>query len=281
MATRACAATQRIDTLPNSGPADAVPAPAGLISNFIAWQQSPGVAGPAEIRVRYAPDGSDLLPEQVVSSPTLGATDAARGLVAAGDVAGDAAVAWVQGTGAGTEIVAAQLFQAPGGFVASNRFRYVTTASPPLVWSQSAELWGAPTYILRIDGVAAGQTTAQSMVPPAPLTDGRHSYQLGSVNLAGVTTNAAAATVFVDTVAPRLAWRLNGTRTVNTREHVRVTYSDPRPPDCRPATPRAWPRSMSGGATARRRSGSGARAPATSTGGRGPTRSPSPSPIGP
>ena len=93
---------QRIDSSSNSSAPDAVPATAGVVSTLIAWQQSPGISGPAEIRVRYAPDGSDLGPEQVVSSPTLGASNAARGLAAGGDVAGDAAVAWVQGTGADT-----------------------------------------------------------------------------------------------------------------------------------------------------------------------------------
>ena len=133
----------RVDSLPNSDAADAVPANAGLISDLIAWQQTPGIAGPAEIRVRYASDGADLGGEQVVSDPSLGAADADQGLAAAGDVAGDAAVAWVQGSGASTSIVAAQLFQPPGGFVPSNSFRYVTTASPVLFWSASSELWGA------------------------------------------------------------------------------------------------------------------------------------------
>jgi hypothetical protein len=222
-------ATQRVDSLPNGGAPDAVPANAGLISNLIAWQQTPGTSGPAEIRVRYAGDGADLGPEQVVSTPSLGATDADRGLVAGGDVAGDAAVAWVQGSGASTSIVAAQLFQAPGGFVASNSFRYVVTASPVLFWSPAAELWGAPTYIVRIDGTQVGQTTGHQMVPPTPLANGRHSYQLSAVNLGGGTTNAATATVFVDTVAPQATWRLRGTSIVNTREQLRVHYVDPPP----------------------------------------------------
>ncbi len=122
--------TGRVDSLPNSSAPDAVPASAGLISTLIAWQQTPGIAGPAEIRLRYASDGADLLPEQVISTPALGATDADLGLAAAGDVAGDAAAAWVQGSGASTSIVAAQLFQAPGGFVPSNSFRYVVTGVP-------------------------------------------------------------------------------------------------------------------------------------------------------
>ena len=221
--------TERVDSLPNSDPPDAVPATAGLVSNLIAWQQTPGEAGTAEIRVRYAADGSDMGPEQVVSSPSLGATEADEGLVAAGDVSGDAAVAWVQGTGGSTSIVAVQLFQAPGGFVASNSFRWTTTASPPFLWSGAAELWGSPTYVLRIDGVVAGQTTSTQMVAPAPLANGRHSYQLTAVNLAGLRTAATPATIFVDTVPPKATLKLSGTSIVNTRESLRVAYTDPPP----------------------------------------------------
>ncbi len=221
--------TGRVDSLPNSDPPDAVPANAGLISNLIAWQQTPGIAGPSEIRLRYASDGADLSPEQVVSDPSLGATDADQGLAAAGDVAGDAAAAWVQGSGASTSIVAAQLFQPPGGFVPSNSFRYVVTALPVLFWSPSSELWGAPTYVLRIDGVQVGQTTALELMSPAPLTNGRHTYQLSAVNLAGVTTNAPAATLFVDTVAPHASWKLTGSSIVGTREQLRINYTDPPP----------------------------------------------------
>jgi hypothetical protein len=220
---------QRVDSLPNGGASDAVPATAGLVSNLIAWQQTPGVAGTAEIRIRYASDGADLGPEQVVSDPSLGATNADAGLVAAGDVAGDAAIAWVQGTGSSTRIVAVQLFQAPGGFVASNRFRYATTATPVFAWSQAAELWGPPTYALQIDGAPAGQTTATQMIAPQPLTNGRHTYQLQAINQAGLATTARPATIFVDTVPPHVTWKLTGTSIVNTREQLRVAYTDPPP----------------------------------------------------
>ncbi|MGZ4167633.1 MAG: hypothetical protein ACXVSA_12990 [Solirubrobacteraceae bacterium] len=221
--------TERVDSIPNSGQPDAVPATAGLVSNLIAWQQAPGVAGTAEIRLRYAADGSDLGPEQVVSDPSLGATNADAGLVAAGDVSGDAAIAWVQGSGASTRIVAVQLFQAPGGFVASNSFRYATTASPLFLWSGAAELWGSPTYVLRIDGTAMAQTTGTQVAAPGALSDGRHSYQLTAVNLAGLSTAATPATIFIDTVAPKATLKLSGTSIVNTRESLRVAYTDPPP----------------------------------------------------
>jgi hypothetical protein len=231
--------TERIDSLPNSTAPDAVSSNAGLVSTFIAWQQNPGVDGTAEIRVRYAPDGADLGGELVVSTPDLGATDADLGLVAAGDVSGDAAVAWVQGSGATTRIVAAQLYQAPGGFVPSNSFRYVTTDDPILVWTGAAELWGSPEYVLKIDGTVVGQTTALQLAPPAALTNGRHTYQVAAVNQAGLSTPAPSATVFVDTVPPRASFTISGTRVIGYRQRASVKYSDP--------PPRGFPKSAASG----------------------------------
>ena len=222
---------ERVDSLVNEDAARRRPATAGLISNLIAWQQTPGVAGPAEIRVRYAADGADLGPEQVVSIPSLGATNADDGLVAAGDVAGDGAVAWVQGTGASTAIVAAQLFKAPGGFVPSNSFRYVTTASP-LLTGHLRTSCGARS---RTRSISAACRSARPPPPkgrartadqrPPQLSHQRH--QPGRV-----TTNGPAATVFVDTVAPRATWKLSGSSIVNTREQCGSATPTRRPAGC-------------------------------------------------
>ncbi len=216
----------RVDSIPNSGPPYAVPAVAGLTSTMIAWQQTPGIAGPAEIRLRYAPNGYDLGPEEVVSSPALGPADAAQGLVAGGDVAGDAAVAWVQGGPGQEAIVAAQLFQAPGSFVPAHGFEYSTSATPALAWSPASELWGSPEYEVSVDGTPVGQTTALSLVPPAPLVNGRNTYVVTAVNQAGVGTTARQATVFVDTVPPTAAIRLRGPGAVGLPERIAVSYRD-------------------------------------------------------
>ena len=221
----------RVDSLPNATTPDAVPAIAGLVSTFIVWQQSPGTSGPAEIRLRYAPLGANLGPEQVISTPTAGATDADQGLAAAGDVAGDASAAWVQGSGAGAEIVAAQLFQPPGGFsISAKPFTYSRTARPALRWSAASELWGSPTYTVRVGGAAIGQTQSTSLVPALPLLNGRQSDQVTATNLAGLTSTTNPATVFVDTVHPRVSVKLAGNTLVRARVRLRVTYSDPPPP---------------------------------------------------
>jgi hypothetical protein len=221
---------ERIDSSSNTSAPDAVPATAGVRSTLIAWQQTPGISGPAEIRVRYAPDGSDLGPEQVVSSPTFGATNADSGLAAGGDVSGDGAVAWIQGTGADTRLVTGQLYQTPGHFVPAFTFEYATSVNPVLAWSASAELWGAPLYAVEFDGVPIGQTYGTEMGTPAPVANGRHTWAVTATNQAGLTTAARLAAVFVDTVPPRATIRLTGRRTVGLRQTLAVTRSDPPPP---------------------------------------------------
>jgi hypothetical protein len=224
----------QIDSSSNTSAPDAVPATAGVVSTLIAWQQSPGISGPAEIRVRYAPNGSDLGPEQVVSSSTLGATNADSGLAAGGDVAGDGATAWIQGTGDTTRIVTGQLYQPPGNFVPAHTFRYAISANPVLAWSTSAELWGAPRYAVEFDGAAIEQTYGSEIRTPAPVADGRHVWGVTATNQAGLTTAARVATVFVDTVAPRVTVKLSGRRTVALKQTIAVTRSDPPPPGAAP-----------------------------------------------
>jgi hypothetical protein len=217
---------QQVDSLAGTSPPFAVPGIAGLYSDLIAWQQSPGSAGPAEIRVRYQPRGSTLGPETVLSSPASGPTDAARGIFAAGDVSGDAAVAWVQGTGASSQIVVAQLYQPPGSVSVPKSLTYARTPQPVLSWSPAGGRWGPDHYTVIVDGVQIGQTTATSIRVPTALTDGPHSWHLTVVNPAGVTGGSGVARVFVDTVAPTLTVKVSGVRHVRSTLTLTLRYRD-------------------------------------------------------
>ncbi len=221
----------RVDSLQNATPPDAVPAMAGLFSDLIAWQQNPGSAGVPEIRIRYARDGLTLGPELVASSPSFGATNAASGLSAAGDGAGDAAAAWVQGTGSTARIVAGQLYEPPGSFASAPAFRYVRSAEPVLTWSKPHALWGPLRYSPTIDGVPLPQTAATSLRVPSPLRDGVHTWQVTAVNPAGRTSRTRGARIWVDTVAPAVQLKLTGTRRPGSLLHLYVTYTDSPPPE--------------------------------------------------
>jgi PKD domain len=219
-------AVGQLNSLAQQNDADPVPAVAGTISTLIAWQQNPGSVGTPEIRVRYAPNGSNLGPEEVVSAPGFGATDAGEGLFAGGDLAGDAAIAWIQGSGSQTRIMAAQLFQAPGGLRTLSSGRYVTTVNPLLKWTAAAERWGAPRYVVKINGAAIADTTATEALSPVALAQGRHTWQVTAVNLAGLTSSSKQATLFVDSLAPAVTLRVSGGRHVGSVMRAAVQATD-------------------------------------------------------
>jgi hypothetical protein len=215
----------QVNSLAATGPPYAVPGVAGLFSTMVAWQQTPGSAGPSEIRVRYEPKASSLGPELVVSSPADGATDAADGLAAGGDVSGDAAFAWVQGTGASSEIVAEQMYQPPGAVAPSKSSAYDRTAQPVVSWAASNSRWGPVKYTITVDGSSVLQTTSTSARLPA-LQNGSHRWQVTATNPAGVTSTSKAARLFVDTVAPTASFGLSGTAHAGATIDLTVRYRD-------------------------------------------------------
>jgi hypothetical protein len=222
-------AVAQVNSLPELTAPDAVSSPAGTVSTMIAWQQDPGSAGVPEIRLRYAPDGVNLNPDQVLSSPTLGPTNADLGLAAGGDQAGDAAVAWVQDSGAQTQIVTAQLYQAPGNFTPLSLSGSSRSVNPVLRWSAAAEQWGSPTYQVKLDGVLVAQSTATAVAVPTPVRQGRHIWQVAAVNRAGVATVARSATVLVDSLPPIVSVRITGQRHPMSPMRAYVRAHDTRP----------------------------------------------------
>jgi PKD domain len=218
-----------VNSLPGTAPPYPVPGVAGLFSTLVAWQQTPGTTGPAEIRVRYEPRASTLGPELVLSSPAEGPADAALGIAATGDGGGDAAVAWVQGTAGSNQIVVDQLYQPPGAASVSKKLSYSRSAQPVLRWSASSARWGPITYTVSLDGTQVGQTGGTSLRVPAALADGSHSWRVTATNPAGLAGASKVARTFVDTVAPVLKVTESGPRRAGSEEIARLTYRDPAP----------------------------------------------------
>jgi hypothetical protein len=217
----------QLDSLPNATPPDPVSAASGYRSALVAWQHDPGPSGLPEIRTRFYTN-AEWGPEVVLSSPADGATDAAAGLAAAGDLNADMAVAWVQGTGVAAQIVTDQLYQPPGGFSAVSSFRYVRSAHPLLSWSPAGGDW-PPRYDVFVNGSLVDQTSATS-IRYGPLTQGPHVWRIEAVNAAGLTSaDKKAATVFVDTYPPAVTLSVTGTRQVGKEIHLYVKYSDTPP----------------------------------------------------
>jgi hypothetical protein len=201
--------TSRTDTLGSTAAPHPTATTAGFYSGLVAWQRSPGGLFPPEIRARFY-DGSTYGPDVLISSPAGGPTDASAGLWASGDITGNIAIVWVQGSGTQTQLSGALLYYPPGSFGPQNAPKYSTRSTPVLSWSSAREQWGPVTYRLAIDGVQVAQTARTSIRVPQPLVDGSHSWQVTAVNQAGIGTPARAATVQVDTVAPSARFTLTG-----------------------------------------------------------------------
>ena len=201
----ALGSTLQVNSSPLTATPPAVPALAGLFSSLVVWQQAPGSGAAADVRFRYLRSGEVLGPESAVSSPSAGPTDAGDGLAAAGDVQGDAAIAWLQGSAGGPVLYTEQLLQPPGAFAATAPFRYSRSRLPTLSWSHPAEQWGAVSYQVTVDGQVVGQTAASSLTVPAPLGDGPHTWQVQATNEVGQSSTTPAATVWVDAVPPAVS----------------------------------------------------------------------------
>ena len=219
----------QINSLQGTSPSYPIPAIAGLFSDLVAWQQDPGATGPADIRIRYEPKASTLGPELILSSPAQGAGNAALGLAASGDAGGDAAVGWVQGSGAGTQIVVDQLYQPPGAASVPRTTSYTRSAQPVLTWTPSSGRWGPITYTVTLDGAEIGQTQGGSLRVPAALRAGSNTWFVTASNPAGLTAGSKVGRIFVDMVPPVVKATQSGPRRAGSNETLRLTYRDPAP----------------------------------------------------
>jgi hypothetical protein len=194
-----------------------VPAAAETGDGLVAFQQG-DASGGRSIHARpydYVPASRAVTPpgpDATLSNPALGATDAARGLEAAADRAGDVAVAFVQGFGTGSQIVAASFDRAPGAFRANTTTRWRKFARPPLKWGTSFELWGPVTYQVEIDGVVVAQTTSTGVTVPNRVADGLHRWRVVAVDRRGQTAATPSRNLRIDATPPKVSFKLSGAR---------------------------------------------------------------------
>lgn len=194
----------------NTAPGFAVPAAATARKMLVAWQTTPAGGAP-QIHARYR-DGGDFQAEQAISRPDLGPTDAADGLLAAGDDAGDIAVAYAQDVpGQGRAIAVATVDQPPGRFAVKAVRGFVRNDRPTLAWTTSRETWGR-FFRVTIDGVQAGLTGRRSFRPAGPLAQGAHTWQVFALDRHGQQYAARPSTLKVDSVPAFVRAAIRGKR---------------------------------------------------------------------
>ena len=212
-------------------PSVAVPAAAENGWGMVAYQQGDAGGGrlvharpydyvPASRAV--TPPGPDVL----LSDPALGPTDAARGMLAGADRAGDLALAFVQGTGADSQIVGAAFDRAPGTFRGSTSTKFRRFAHPRLKWSAAFELWGPLTYTVLIDNKPAGQTTSTGITVPVKIADGLHRWRVVATDRRGQTSATPTRNMRVDATPPKVGFKVSGTRKRGAFVKVGASVSD-------------------------------------------------------
>jgi hypothetical protein len=159
-----------------------------------------------------------------------GPTDAAKGLFAGGDIDGDGAVAWVQGSTGALSIDAAELVTAPAGG-GQKGVVYTKSNAPLLAWRAARESWGPVVYTVSLDGSTVGQTSSNlGWQVPGPLADGPHSYHVTVANQASQSGTTLSQTLFVDTYPPTLQTKLGGELQSGTKLTMTLRYTDPPNP---------------------------------------------------
>jgi hypothetical protein len=243
----------RLDSIDSFAPSKPEVASTDRNDNAIAWRLT-GADGNSLARARYR-DGDTPGPafggEVTVSRGDLGPV-ADPGVFIGGDRVGDFAVAMVQGN-VGARALAVAVFDRPPGapFIETSQ-AYKRKTRPELRWRPGLELWGAQTYRVYMDGVMIGQTTNDTLVPATPLTAGKHTWQVESVDRSGQTARSRVRTLKIDSIPPTLKVTLSGKRVAGkplkiavkatdtggaAMDHITVDYGD-HSPTTRTATTR-------------------------------------------
>ncbi|MEA2316689.1 MAG: hypothetical protein QOD44_878, partial [Solirubrobacteraceae bacterium] len=147
-------------------------------------------------------------PDTALSSLAGGSSDAASGLEAAADRLGDIAVAFVQGPPGARSIMVGSFDRAPGRFALTSGTNWRNAATSRLRWGASAELWGAVTYRVEVDGRVVGQTGSTDL-PVTGLADGLHRWRVVAVDRLGQETATGTRVLRHDGTPPRASISVN------------------------------------------------------------------------
>ncbi len=217
----------RLDSIDSSALANPQVASTDQQDSAIAWRLT-GADGTSVVRARYH-DGEDangaLGAELTVSRGDLGPI-ADPGASLSADRSGDVAVAMVQGTPGARTLTIAIYDRPPGAPFIDETEAYKRKTRPELRWRPGNDPWGAQTFRVYMDGVQIGQTTASTLVPATPLTTGKHTWQVESVDRAGQIARSRVRTLKIDATPPTLTVKVSGKRAAGKALKISVTARD-------------------------------------------------------
>jgi hypothetical protein len=217
----------RLDSIDSIGGDNPEVAATDQQDSAIAWRLA-GADGSSIVRARYH-DGEDangaLGAEVTLSRGDLGPI-ADPGVSISADRSGDVAVAMVQGTPGSRTLAVAIYDRPPGAPFIDETEAYKRKTRPELRWRPGNDPWGTQTFRVYMDGVQIGQTTGTTLVPATPLTTGRHTWQVESVDRAGQASRSRVRTLKIDATPPTLKVKVSGRRAAGRSLKISVTARD-------------------------------------------------------
>lgn len=214
---RGIGAAKRLDDASSSVPGDPVVEAGPDGASAYAWKLQQGRLGGVAVRELRA----DGVPTTRVLSAAKGG--AVGDLVAAGSGLGDAALAWIQGAGDGTQIAAATVDAPPSQFAASAPLEWVRTPAVKLTWDTAPHAIGGVTYDVTVDDeqVLEGLKGTRAVLNGDAVGDGRQTVVVIARDAGGQETESVPAELLLDRRAPAVTVR------PPRRDRVgRVTISD-------------------------------------------------------
>jgi hypothetical protein len=213
---------------------------AAAAENFdaiVAWNQAASLGAPAGVRARILED-DPALPvappfgaDTALSDPALGPVDPAAGLDADVNRAGDAVIAFIQGTDTDRRLVVAAYDRAPGAPAGTTTTNWRRAARAPLAWSPAFDVWsGGMSYQVLLDGQPLATTGAASLVPPLPIPDGTHTWQVIATDRRGQVARSATRNLRIDSTPPEVQLRISGRRQAGRPLKITVQSVEEPPP---------------------------------------------------
>ena len=135
-------------------------------------------------------------------------------------------MAFVQGDGAGRQIVAASYDRAPGRLPRQHDDQVAQVRAPAVKWATAFELWGPITYRVEIDGQAVGTTTSTGLTVPTVVADGLHRWRVVAVDIRGQSTATPSRNLRVDATPPKVTFKVSGSRKRGKQVKVAVQATD-------------------------------------------------------
>lgn len=172
------------------------------------WREQRGGSGLVSVQERRS-DG--VIDPATLSAPRGGAVGALR---LGGSGLGDAIVAWTQGSGAGTQVVAAVIDAPPDPFFVQTPNGWRRQARIAIHWAAAINAIGGLTYSVSVDDEPVGKPTKRlfTRLRSARIGDGRHRIQVFAIDGAGQETGSRNAILLVDRRPPKVRLKRRGNR---------------------------------------------------------------------